>query len=99
MRPRTTRRVADIIHAKYLFPIALLATMGIAFAGSGKDEMGKSFDEIDANGDGMVTREEAAATPRLEESFEQLDANADGVLSPDEIGVGGPGTEEAPESE
>lgn len=88
-----------MIHAKHLFPIALLAMMGSAFAGSGKDTMGKSYDEIDANGDGMVTREEAAAAPRLEESFDQLDADADGVLSPAEIGVGGPGTEEGPESE
>lgn len=40
--------------------------------------------KLDANGDGVIDRSEAAAVPRLAERFDQLDANHDGKLTPDE---------------
>lgn len=39
----------------------------------------------DANGDGVVTKAEAAQLPRLAEKFDQLDRNKDGKLSGDEM--------------
>jgi Ca2+-binding EF-hand superfamily protein len=36
--------------------------------------------KLDANGDGMIDRTEAAAHPRLAEKFDQLDRNGDGKL-------------------
>ena len=39
---------------------------------------------IDANGDGMVDRAEAAKMPRLAAKFDQLDTNKDGKLSASE---------------
>ncbi|HSD16502.1 MAG TPA: hypothetical protein VLC71_04465 [Thermomonas sp.] len=39
---------------------------------------------IDANGDGVVDRAEAAKVPRLAEKFDQLDTNKDGKLSASE---------------
>lgn len=39
----------------------------------------------DANGDGVITKEEAAKFPRLAEKFEQLDKNKDGKLAGDEL--------------
>ena len=44
----------------------------------------KSATRIDANGDGVIDRAEAAKAPRLAEKFDQLDANKDGKLSASE---------------
>lgn len=41
--------------------------------------------KVDANGDGVVTKEEAAKFPRLAEKFAQLDKNNDGKLARDEM--------------
>lgn len=40
---------------------------------------------VDANGDGVITREEAAKFPRLATSFDQIDTSKDGKLSADEM--------------
>ncbi|MFT4178716.1 MAG: EF-hand domain-containing protein [Thermomonas sp.] len=40
--------------------------------------------KIDANGDGVITKAEAAAFPKLAQRFDQLDVNKDGKLSADE---------------
>lgn len=40
---------------------------------------------IDANGDGVITKEEAAKFPRFAEKFAQLDKNKDGKLVRDEM--------------
>lgn len=39
------------------------------------------FDELDKNGDGMITRDEAAEDPQLLERFGALDENLDGRLN------------------
>ena len=44
----------------------------------------KAAPRIDANGDGVVDRAEAAKVPRLAEKFDQLDTNKDGKLSASE---------------
>ncbi len=79
-------------YAKLLFPTMLLVASGMVFAATEEGATDMSFDEIDANGDGTVTRDEAEAAPGLTESFDSLDANADGVLDESEVGVGGPET-------
>jgi Ca2+-binding EF-hand superfamily protein len=82
-------------HVKQLIPLTLLVAMGAAYAGSEYEQgSSPSFTEMDQNGDGEITQEEARAFPRLQENFEQLDANADGVLTREEIGMGGPGEDE-----
>lgn len=40
---------------------------------------------LDTNGDGMISRDEAAAAPRLADKFDQIDGNKDGKLSTDEL--------------
>ncbi|MFZ5635272.1 MAG: calcium-binding protein [Pseudomonadota bacterium] len=40
--------------------------------------------KVDANGDGVIDRNEAAAHPKLAERFDQLDRNKDGRIGPDE---------------
>lgn len=40
---------------------------------------------MDANGDGMISKEEAAKFPRLAGKFDQIDTSKDGKLSADEL--------------
>lgn len=66
------------------------ASFGIAaHAGEGKGEHGKHagerFAQADKDGDGKLSKDEAAAMPRLAKQFDQIDANKDGYLSKDEL--------------
>jgi outer membrane receptor protein involved in Fe transport len=42
------------------------------------------FGELDANGDGAISKEEAATDPPLAQAFDTLDKDANGQLSPAE---------------
>lgn len=84
-------------YTKLLFPMMLLVASGTVFAAN-EEGTDMSFDDLDQDGDGVISRDEAEATPGLAESFDALDANADGVLDESEVGVGGPDMEEQPES-
>ncbi len=44
-----------------------------------------SFQQVDSDRDGRISRQEAAAFSALEARFEAADANGDGVLSADEF--------------
>lgn len=57
-----------------LAALALLVS-GVAFAAD-KD----MYSSLDANQDGAISQEEAAAMPGLNDKWAELDANADGVL-------------------
>lgn len=46
---------------------------------------GKHFAKMDKNGDGQISREEAAAFPHLSKRFDKIDTNRDGNLSKDEM--------------
>lgn len=50
-----------------------------------------TFNSLDKDGDGYISREEAAAVPGLLEQFTYLDQDGDGRLSPLEYaGIAGP---------
>jgi hypothetical protein len=53
-----------------------------ALAMDGKHEGRK---KMDTNGDGMLSRDEAASRPRLSQHFDKIDANKDGQLSREEM--------------
>ncbi|WP_141455491.1 hypothetical protein [Pseudoxanthomonas sp. z9] len=44
----------------------------------------RPFEELDANGDGSVSKDEAAVDPALTQAFGTLDQDADGKLAPAE---------------
>jgi Ca2+-binding EF-hand superfamily protein len=43
------------------------------------------FDAVDSNHDGSISREEAAAAPRLSEKFSEIDADKDGRIGQSEL--------------
>ncbi len=74
---------------------ATLAALGIASAAvlavaapEGREGRGHGMERIkqaDTNGDGMISREEAKALPRILEHFSEIDANGDGQITADEL--------------
>ena len=46
------------------------------------------FQKADQNGDGQISRSEAAPVPGLEAAFDRLDADHNGSLSPEEFDQG-----------
>lgn len=44
----------------------------------------RAFEELDANSDGTIAKDEAAADPALTQAFGTLDQDADGKLTPAE---------------
>lgn len=68
---------------------ALLATAsGVAVAGSQdamKDKESTGYQALDANGDGVISPEEATADPRVAAQFDKLDTNGDSQLDKGEF--------------
>lgn len=75
---------------KPLLVVAVLASLtagGAAFAAAQSDaakDARPARAKLDANGDGVIDRAEAAKAPRLAEKFDSLDKNKDGKLSAEE---------------
>ncbi|NIP73585.1 MAG: hypothetical protein GWO16_11385 [Gammaproteobacteria bacterium] len=56
----------------------------VSMAGSGYKETGQermSFQDLDADSDGQISREEAEKLPSLQNKFDSADANRDGSVS------------------
>lgn len=59
-----------------LTALMLMAVSGFAWAGANK----ASFQELDANRDGQISRDEAKKSPEVSKKFVQADTNQDGKL-------------------
>jgi hypothetical protein len=67
--------------------LASAATLVMAHP-QGQANRGAKFERLraaDTNADGLLSRAEAAALPRIAERFDAIDANADGQVSFDEL--------------
>jgi hypothetical protein len=64
--------------------LALATSATLAIAGAGEGPRGK-MKAADTNGDGMISKAEAATLPRLAKDFDAIDANKDGLVAPDEM--------------
>lgn len=60
-------------------------------AASDAPSKARSFEELDANADGTIGKDEAAVDPRLTQAFGMLDKDVDGRLTPEEYAAYTPG--------
>ncbi|HSX64360.1 MAG TPA: EF-hand domain-containing protein [Pseudoxanthomonas sp.] len=60
-------------------------------AGDSSAPAPRSFEELDANGDAAISKDEAAVDPALTQAFGTLDQDADGKLSESEYSAYKPG--------
>src|SRR5712691_10295340 len=75
--------------------VAILTALGLASAAflavgapegrEGHGKMAERFKQADTNGDGMISRAEAAALPMIAKHFDEIDANKDGQVTADEL--------------
>lgn len=61
-----------------LTALILMAVSGFAWAGAAADKT--SFEQLDANHDGQISRDEAKKSPEVSKKFVQADTNQDGKL-------------------
>src|SRR4051812_38611466 len=70
---------------------AILSASSLVFADNGAPGAGhrgafmERLKAADTNGDGMLSKQEAAALPRIAERFDAIDANGDGQVTADEL--------------
>jgi Ca2+-binding EF-hand superfamily protein len=70
----------------YALIAALLLAPVVACAATSNSRLAEQFRRADADGNGMLTREEARkAAPLLARQFDAIDVNRDGQISPEEM--------------
>jgi Ca2+-binding EF-hand superfamily protein len=74
-------KYVSILTAVGLASAALVATAAPEGQGRGAER----FKQADTNGDGMISRDEAKALPRILKHFDEIDANHDGQITADEL--------------
>ena len=65
--------------------LGAFATVALAEPGERHGRMLERLKAADTNADGLISRSEAAALPRLAERFDAIDANKDGQVSFEEL--------------
>jgi Ca2+-binding EF-hand superfamily protein len=65
--------------------LGAFATLAMAEPGERHGRMLERLKAADTNADGLISRSEAAALPRLADRFDEIDANKDGQVSFEEL--------------
>ena len=65
--------------------LAAASFLVLAEPGAGKGGGMERLRAADTNGDGMISRQEAASLPRIAKNFDAIDANRDGQVTSDEL--------------
>lgn len=78
-------RYVAILAALGLGSAAVLAVAAPDGAGQPRGPLPERLKAADTNGDGMISREEAAALPALAKHFDEIDANGDGQITSKEL--------------
>ncbi len=65
--------------------LACAATLTLAAPEGREGHMAERFKQADTNGDGKLSREEAAALPMVAKHFDDIDTNKDNFVTPDEL--------------
>ena len=65
--------------------IGAFATVALADQGDRQGRMLERLKAADTNADGLISRTEAAALPKIAERFDAIDANKDGQVSFEEL--------------
>ena len=60
---------------------AFLSTAALANDKTDSTSSGATFKALDADGDGKITKDEAAANEHFANSFDKLDRNSDGIVT------------------
>jgi Ca2+-binding EF-hand superfamily protein len=74
-------------HVSIVAALGLACAAAFAYAGDqeGRGKMMERLKAADTNGDGMISKQESAALPRLAKDFDAIDANHDGQVTMDEL--------------
>lgn len=78
-------KTTSLILALGLSALAVDALAQAGPAGGAGGPMMERLKKADTNGDGMISREEAKALPRINEHFDEIDTNKDGQITMDEL--------------
>jgi Ca2+-binding EF-hand superfamily protein len=73
------KKVVTLIACAALVPVA-----GVAVAGEGQKDHGKTFSTLDVNGDGRISVNEAAVDAQFSDRFATADMNRDGYVDEQE---------------
>jgi Ca2+-binding EF-hand superfamily protein len=74
-----------IMSVRFLMAAVLVAATFGAQAASTDASPKPGFAQLDKNGDGSISRDEAANHARLSQNFDRIDINKDGALSQEEL--------------
>jgi len=73
------KKIVTLIACAALVPLA-----GVAIAGDGHKDKGKTFTTLDVNGDGRISVNEAAVDAQFSDKFANADVNRDGYVDEQE---------------
>lgn len=89
MHNKTPNKPIALAFATFVLSSLVACSTPSGMQAEGKQQKGPHHgmhgDRLDKNGDGKISREEAAAFPRLAQQFDQIDANRDGSLDREEM--------------